>query len=47
MIFENEALADWNPDQPPVKGDFVDRPLMAAVKLLRGEGVTSRMISDS
>jgi len=46
-IFENERLADWNPEQPPVKGDFVDRPLMAAVKLLRGEGVTSRLISDS
>ncbi len=46
-IFENERLADWNPEQPPVKSNFIDRPLMAAVKLLRGEGVTSRLISDS
>ncbi|MGQ0613815.1 MAG: S41 family peptidase [Planctomycetaceae bacterium] len=45
-VFDNEPMADWNLEHPPVHPEFVDRQLLAAVALLRGETVTPELVSD-
>ena len=36
-IFEQELYADWNPGAEPVESGFVDRALLAAIAVLKGE----------
>lgn len=42
-IFTHDLYADWNPDQKPVRTEFVDRALAAAVAVLKGETVYPRL----
>jgi len=36
-IFDQELYADWNPESGPVETGFVDRALIAAIAVLKGE----------
>jgi len=42
-IFDREHLQDWNPELKRVHADFADPHIEAALRVLRGEGVSTRI----